>query len=50
MLTSLCSFRSDWMYIGDSGQVNTIINMRGWGQNIVSRGAHSPLSLISRSR
>jgi hypothetical protein len=25
-------FRSDWMYIGDEGQVNTIINMRGWGK------------------
>jgi hypothetical protein len=27
-------FRSDWMYIGDQGQVNSIINMRGWGAGI----------------
>lgn len=36
--TYLCnSFRSDWMWIGDKGDVDTWINQRGWvkGEGIV---------------
>ncbi|KAK8855247.1 carbohydrate esterase family 3 protein [Apiospora arundinis] len=29
------NFRSDWMYIGDQGQVETWINQRGWGTGMV---------------
>ncbi|KAK8017500.1 hypothetical protein PG993_013826 [Apiospora rasikravindrae] len=29
------NFRSDWMYIGDQGQIESWINQRGWGTGIV---------------
>ncbi|KAK8041302.1 esterase [Apiospora phragmitis] len=29
------NFRSDWMYIGDQGQIESWINQRGWGNGIV---------------
>lgn len=43
-LTELCSFRSDWLYVGDTGNVDTYINQRGWGAGIVPNWVHSGIT------
>lgn len=37
-------FRSDWMWIGDHGDVDTWINQRGWGTGIVPDWTHSGIT------
>jgi hypothetical protein len=34
------SFRADWLYIDDTGAVDTWINQRGWGTGIVPNWIH----------
>jgi hypothetical protein len=48
------SFRSDWMWLSDTGGVDTYINQRGWGSGIVpdwaSAGVTHPGLGIAGSR
>ncbi|CAD0113390.1 unnamed protein product [Aureobasidium uvarum] len=37
-------FRSDWMWIGDQGDIDTWINQRGWGTGIVPDWTHSGIT------